>query len=543
MTPGEQATKAVAEYLDDILDEKAIRMTAEKFKNDLCEKKDEWTGIQWQGKSSRPKLDVAKAIREFIAGNLQECTNTTLEQFIVKAYSGKKDAPVFVTDPGTGRDVCSDETKSAAEQVFRRLDQNANALASTRGLALSDCYSNIYLTVPGNCNWFYQAISKVAGANGGITVYQSSAEDRIVLCKLYTGVPAWAFYWTPGAEEMYEGNNGDGVTEVGLHMDQGAGGADWSAFPNLYPEKLWSEMQRKGRIREAKISKTIREELTKAEELSMLAKNEKDEKYYDIILLDQKRTAEELLARAELDDKKKYVFHEVLNILVEKGELLRFKIEFINQVMTTADDLTQEQLDEFHFELAARTIRRYVEKCNLLAKTIPVIEKLKELNDRRTPVNPDVLTIYINCLIWDLLLYDDRRHIWKLNIGDEKPIGAYLEDKFQQTCAHYYGFQAFSALDAEEIQDIRSTIEELRNTASDEELAKLELVSLGYRQALKALRNAKKKTVNPWSNDSPFRCANESAWPMATQDFVERAGSEEIAKAIRGFYTELIDNM
>ena len=545
MTQGEQATKAVIEYLDEILDEKTVKKTAVKFMDELCGKKDEWTGISARPGEGIAKLDIAKEVRRFIAENLQECINTTLEQFLVKAYSGKKDAPVSVVDQSTGKEICSAETKEAAGRVFTRLDHNANALASTRGYRLSDCYSNSYLTVPDNCKWFYEAISEIAQAGssaGSIAIYQSSARDRVVLCRLYTGVPAWALFWTPGAEENYEGSNGDGVKSVGIHMSQGEGGIDWSGMPNLYPEKLWTEAQRKSRKREGNISEEIRSDMRKAEELFMLTPDIKDEKYYNILLLKKDITAEELLLKAELDIKKRYDLNEVLEILHGKGELEKFKIEFINQVMSTCDDLPDEELREFRFDLAGRTIRRFAEQCTLLHKTVPVIEKLNALNDERTPVNMEIITIFIGSIKWELLYFDGRRNIWMLQLTDEEPIGRRLDDKCEQQCAHYYGYQAFSSLDAETLEDIRRRLGELETEASDSQLKEKEEMTASLKQSLEELRSAKKKT-NPWGEDSPFKSANGSAWPMATQDFVERVGSKETAKVIREFYTALIDNM
>lgn len=545
LTPGEHATKAVITYLDEMFDIKEIRNIARKFIDDLCEKKDEWTGLKPVEGQGLPKLDVAKAVRDFITENLQKCINTTLEQFVVKAYSGKQDAPVYVIDD-MGKEICSEETKRAAQSVFDRLDHQANGLASTRGFDLRDCYSNIYLTVPDNCKWFYEAISNVAkGSNssGKISVYKSSAKDRVVLCRLYAGVPAWSLFWTPGAEESYEGVNGDGVRTIGLHMDQGSPETDWAELPNLYPENLWSNAQRKKRKREEDISKKIRNSMQRAKELGMLRENEKDEKYYDIILLTKDRTAKELFESAQLDVKKKYDFEDVLDILVSKGELSRNKIEFINQVMTTIDDLTKEELEEFRFGLSGRTIRRFVGRDKLLDKSITVIEELKKLNDERMFVRFDTLSLFIDSLRWKLLIFDDRRNIWKLVIEDEELIGRYLTDKIDLLCAHYYGFLAFSKLEEDRQQDIGNRIKRMREEASNEQFDESNQAAAELKQSLVKLRGAREKTVSPWGYDSPFKGANESAWPMATQDFVERIGNEETAKAIREFYTMLIDNI
>lgn len=545
LTPGDRATTAVAEYLDEIMDEEAVQATARKFMEDLKEKKKQWTG--WDGSQEQDfvKLNISKEVRDFVAGNLTKCVNTTLEEFLVKAYSGKKDAPVSETDTDTGREVCSRETREAAESVLKRLANGASALASTQGFSLADCYSHVYLTLPENCRWLNQAISSIAHDYkiNSNHIYKSSALDRIVFCKLYAGVPAWSLYWTASAEEIYEGPNGEGPGTIGLHMDQGKNGTDWAELPNLYPEKLWSASHRRVCMRESRIIDKICSNMERAKELFILTKDENDPKYYNVALIKKTDTAQELYAAADLDARKKYGLEEVIQILVSKGCLESFKINYINMVMENADDLNENQLEEYYFSLACRTIRRFHGKFKLLDRTVPVIEELKKMNDSRVVLDTELLTSFIGSLKWGFLVFDGRRKYWKSTVGDEMQVGKRLGDKFEQICAHYYGFQAFSAMDGEKLEEIRKEIEKMETGASDEELDHASNAMDKLKKCLILLRNAKETNICPWPEESPFKDANGSAWPMATQNFVEKTGSGELTKSIRDFYTDMINNM
>lgn len=540
LTPGNQATEAVAQYLDSIFDADSVRRSAQAFVERLCDQKDAWTQLNAPDGQLAGKFDVAGQVREFIKTELSSCINTKLEEFIVKAYSGEANAEVYEADPETGANKYSMKTRQAAEEVFGRLNREASALASTRDFLLEDCYSNNYLTVPDNCQYFYDAICDIAADYHGTTVYKTSAIDKIVLCRRYAGVPAWALHWTKGAEDIYE--RIDNATEVGLHMDQGSNGTNWRELPNLYPAKLWDADMRERRVREAAISRDIQDHMRTAYELNALTENPLQKEYYDIVLLKEEKSPEKLLQTAELDPKKKYSMKEVLDILVEKNVLERFTINYTNQIMTTIDRFTDDELKEFRFQLACRTIRRFHEKYRLLPETVKVLTELCKLVDERVVADESIITLFLKALKWDVVVYNGVRNKWYLSVNDDEELRK-LDTKLEKICAHYYGFQAFAGLDQDTLEEVSDKAAELEEEAKDEEIVEADEKMVKLKKSLQMLREAKKKGISPWPADSVFKSGNESDWPMAKEDFVEKVGNEVEAKAIRDFYSDLISNI
>lgn len=542
---GDDASKAVIQYLDNILSEQDVKRTATKFVDMLCDKKKEWTDLNAEGNNGVMAYNVADEIRNFIEEHLQKCISTTLEEFLVKAYSGAVDAPVWKYDDRNNQ-VYSDETEYAAGQILSKLTSNASALAAISGMNLDNAYSNVYLTVPEDCKWLYQAMVDQANAYqmDPNLIYKSTAKDRIVLCRLYAGVPAWAFFWTKGAEETYEEES---PYTVGLHMDQGKQGTNWAELPNLYPEKLWSAGEKEVRQREAGISQRIRTWMTTAKDLGLLEAHDSDKDYMNLSVLKQKCSAEELLANAELSDSKKYSLKEVLDILTEKKYFAKEKVNHVNMVMTTTDKLEEKEQEEFRFEMACRTMRRLRNKWKDLEETIAIVQELKVLNENRKivkTIDPELVATFMNAYAWELASYDGRRGYWKNCLGDEVQMGAKLNDKLQKQCAHYHGFQAFAELEKEVLDEFKEKIEELEDNASDEELDKVDAVKADMKDSLKKLRGAKKNDVVAWAEESPFaRDGNKSEWPMASDKFVERVGDEKLANGIRKFYDDLIANI
>lgn len=539
LTPGDTASVAVINYLDGILSEKDVKRIAAKFVDMLCEKKDEWTGLDTDGNHGVMTFDVAKEIRTFISENFKECISTTMEEFLVKANTGRSDAPVYSYDEH-GNQIPSDDTQAAADVILERLSNNAKALASVSGYSLEETYSNIYLTLPVDCKWLYQAMSDKSGTYGihPDDIYQSTAKDRVVLCKLYTGVPAWALFWTKEAENDYETG---GPNKVALHIDQGENGTNWAELPNLYPEKLWSPTDALIRTREAEISKGIRALMNRAKKVGMIIPNVVEPDYYDIYLMNGEYSAKELLEKAELNTNQKYSMEEVLNRLVSAGCATRDKVSYVNQVMTTPDRLNPSELEEFRFNMACRTMRRLHGKWDLLAKSVETFEGLIVILPE--PISVDSLTTYIKALTYGLLVYDGRRGYWSINVGDETRIGDKITDKLQKQCAHYYGYQKFLSLDEDMMESLTERINELdeKSDEDDDVLDAREAAEKLLKKSLKALRDAKKPGAI-WPEDTPFaRDANDSEWPMSTLKFEDRAG--EKAKAIRKFYDDLIANI
>ena len=265
--------------------------------------------------------------------------------------------------------------------------------------------------------------------------------------------------------------------------------------------------------------------------------------YYDLILLENdSETAQSLLEKAGLNQNQRYTIGEVLDILVEQEVLTRGKLNYVNMVMTTTADLTQPQLEDFRIEMACRTLRRLRGKWDKVEHSIEVFAELEKILPQ--PIEVSMLTNYIKALVYELLKYDGRRGYWTSLVGDEKRIGDKLNDKLEKQCAHYYGFKAFSELDPEDMDDFVNKIKDIEayNEEHDEVFDEADERKKNLKKSIKAFRNAKRDTDRPWDESSPFaRDGNESAWPMATQKFEDRAG--EKAKVIRRFYDDFYDNI
>lgn len=553
LTPGVERTnaKAVMDYLDKMLSEKEIKQLAKQFTYDLYEKKDKWTGLVAKEHEGMATFDAAEEITNFINANFKKCIDTSLESFLVKVYSGNPDALVKEIDPDRRVEIPSADTKNAADTVYRKLGVQASAMVSVKSnFNLENCYSNVYLTIPKDCKWILQAFKDIAQ---GVNIYETAARDRIVLCRLYSGVPLWALKWTKNADASYL--TGAGTNAVGLHMEQGANGKNWAKFPNLYLEKLWDGDDRRLREdTEGKISAKIRENMVWARDNDLLKKLVADmpgadePPYYALSLMDANQTAEQLWLEVEAElDRQVCKMDELVKMLREKDVFESFEINQTNMVMTTPELLNAKEKAEFEFDLACRTIRKFVDRYQQLNTTVTVLKELETmLEDHNKKVEEarmsrQLLPQFIEALKWNLIEYDGRRNRWVLTIGDGDVLVS-MRTAIQKICAHYYGFKAFSSLDASTKEKLNEKCADYMDSASDEEFDKADDCMRELKKALTLLREARRPDVCPWEATSPFKAANNSPWPMATVDFADEVGKEEAAE-IRKFYTDMINNL
>lgn len=99
LTGGERTSKVVMSYLDDLLPQKEITRKADAFVELLCSKKDEWTQLDPPEGKGQAAFDAAAVIREFIQNEFKQVVDETMESFLVKLYSGNKDAKIPQLSP------------------------------------------------------------------------------------------------------------------------------------------------------------------------------------------------------------------------------------------------------------------------------------------------------------------------------------------------------------------------------------------------------------------------------------------------------------
>ena len=547
LTGGAHATGVVMSYLDDLIPEKEVTRKAKKFVDLLCSKKDEWTQLDPPQGKSQAAFDAAKIIRDFIQEEFGEIVNATMENFLVKVYSGDKDAVVPELPPEQDPNGHK-PLQTAAETLVKQLGMNASPLLRTReSFSLDSCGCNKYLTVPDGCKWLDQHIEKYATSHGVVdpgSVYRSSAREEIVLYRLYICVPAWALSWVEQAEKDYESN----PHEVGFHMEHGENGRDWSRFPNLVNQTLFHGQIPEWDLREADLAKEAAEELKKARDLGMVVRTNPTATgataEYALYLPNSGAAAADLLAAAELDDSKSYTMEELCGILadrkirdargLEKPAMRREDLKYVNQVMTTTDNPAPADLGE---RLAESGLRRKMAVWTELKADFPTAEELKQLLDAHNAAaaikakSGERKQTFVDCLSSGLIEYNKRRQCWNMELGDEKSLGGKLSSRLERDCKEYYAAQAFYALSKEDYESFTDALSDQEDNATDAELEAIQARQAELKAYLKEIRALKKE-----SDELGI------AYPMASRDFEEEAGSE-LAEEIRKFYDWLIKQL
>ena len=247
LTTGRGATASIARYLDGIMNPQRLGMLASQFIEQMCSRKDRWTSLEPRGKDGKAAFDAAGEIRSFIRDNMADISGKTMEDYIVIAFTGDPHAqPSEMLPDGTMGP--SRAAKIAARSILERLMKDAVLLSSVRpDFHLEECYHNMYLIIPAKCRMLYMAICDAAESChlAKENIFLESNGDSIILGSLYEGVPAWALSWTSGAEEDYEALGG--IRSIGIHIDQGSGGRSCADLPDLIPEELLTEQQRRVR--------------------------------------------------------------------------------------------------------------------------------------------------------------------------------------------------------------------------------------------------------------------------------------------------------
>ena len=545
LTGGAHATGVVMSYLDDLIPEKEVTRKAKKFVDLLCSKRDEWTQLDPPQGKSQAAFDAAKIIRDFIQDEFGQVVNATMENFLVKLYSGDKDAVVPELPPEEDPDG-HEPLKTAAQTLVDHLSTAASPLVqSGGGLQLDIFSSNKYLTVPNGCKWLNRHIQNyITSHDLAVSVYRSSAQEEILFYQLYIGVPAWALLWVEQAEKDYE----ESPHAVGLHMEHGKNGRDWSRFPNLYNQTLFHGGIPDWELREAGLSVEAAKDLEAARGLGLVVRTNPTAAgataEYALYLPNSGAAAADLLAAAELDDSKSCTMEELCGILadrkirdargLEKPAMRREDLKYVNQVMTTTDNPAPADLGE---RLAESGLRRKMAVWTELKADFPTAEELKQLLDARNAAaaikakSGKRKQTFVDCLASGLIEYNKLRHCWNMELGDEKPLGGKLSSRLERDCKEYYAAQAFYALSDDDYQSFTDALSDQEENATDAQLEAIQARRAELKAYLKEIRALKKE-----SDELGI------AYPMASRDFEDEAGSE-LAEEIRGFYDWLIKEL
>lgn len=217
---GQQAIKY---YLDHLLNDQDIEDMANNFRDELVDNRDYWVDVF----TRETKFDAAARIRKFIKDSIGDKIDDSVEDFLVKLYSGEYKATV-------ASDNQEEALTKATAEIFNSFDTHSAPLAymDTNDVRLFNG-GHRYFILPLSANHVGDKLRDNHNVDPR-DIYYGNAADRLICITMYCGVPAFFYRWVREGEAAYEQN----VNSIGLHMDQkgGASRGGWADLPNLIPQ-------------------------------------------------------------------------------------------------------------------------------------------------------------------------------------------------------------------------------------------------------------------------------------------------------------------
>ncbi|MCI7135828.1 MAG: tubulin-like doman-containing protein [Candidatus Limivicinus sp.] len=240
----------VRQYLDGLVNAGSVRAMARDLIQEMASHRVEWTQLDSGNGDASPKFDAAMRIRTFWAEKIGAIVSSTIEDYLLKYYSGNPDAKY--------QEVMTDAGPQATQETLNNMAMAADAIVKEMwggagvatplaelqtGILPMDNFNghNLFL-VPKSAPHLREAIEATLAAKGikNVVVRESFADDRLSCYSQYTGIPAFMFAWTFRAEPDYEAAL-SGAT-LGLHMSETKGGERWQDYPNLLVENIWDKL-------------------------------------------------------------------------------------------------------------------------------------------------------------------------------------------------------------------------------------------------------------------------------------------------------------
>ena len=494
-TRADGQTESVRKYLDKLIKGSRVDKIASELVEDMIQKREEWTQLVTPaGSGKEPKFNGANLIRSFWETRIGMIVDATVEDYLIKYYSGDENAHYAEGSPGVATAQANQALKNAAKEIvknmFGKTDSSAIPRASLRSSLIPDGSFNgkSFILVPQAAPHLSSYIKdEIATVTSGVTgtkyeVLCSTANDRISCYAQYSGIPAFIFTWALGAEKDYENNLRDAN---GLHMSETRGGKLWRNYPNLIPENIWSTIENPAYScsREKAIDDSTRDIFLRSIALGLGNIHALDVTstcgYYEMEYLDRKSgygLDEDLFKSIDNEFEHSPVWKEAVSELerqadeqadalvaltdwekedaLEKGDVFRklrkllpnafssFDLHYTNSVMTPHTDPKPQNWEE---ELGADLLRQSPEYTTWLRSTVLVLEKFYE---KVTKIQSKKLALqhFAEYLAYGFFHYSEEYLTWSYidEEGDEKEL---LELNFgddeQKTAEFYFLFEKY----------------------------------------------------------------------------------------------------
>jgi len=468
-------TKHVIRYLDGLINQNTLRKLCDDLLQEMIDNRDNWVALISTDVSA--KNDAPAAMRKFWNEKLDAMVNSTMEDFLIKFYSGNPNAHYSPENDAATRPYL----EKAAEAIYSQmLGSGAKAQPlvqlTGRGLSAGDFNGHTFLLVPEVAPHLYEALAEYArthgDANDSVKVCKSLAVDRISCYKQYSGLPTFKLVWTQTAEKAYEAvvNTDAGV---GLHMSETTAGSLWKNFPNLLPKSTWNSLKDAyTNDRENLLAEKAENLFNQAKDMKLATSDEQEgmNQIYHVKLLGAEfRPSEDLYkalerARPGSDFEKEQLdaieaaarkcadvlftkvpnWESANNLVADlKAAGVAFaqcKLRFPETVISLAAGDDPTGWDE---TIAARMLRKLPGTMSELDATLLVMGFLKEKVERVVK-SRTLIKRFAQYLAMELFKFNDETQTWEYLDENEVPHElAYLDSDVEAAGEYYFMFDAF----------------------------------------------------------------------------------------------------
>lgn len=466
----------IIKYLDGLVVPANLSQLMENLLQELINNREEWTKLI---DKNDPTI-APKAMRRFWNQQLDKLVSSTIEDFLIKYYSGDPDAAYSVEMHAQTYPYL----KAAANAIYQEMlgvGGRAQPMAGlvNSGLQPEDFNAHTFLMVPECAPNLYKELKNLAAnerAGLQVDVCTSMATDRVSCYKQYTSIPAFKLEWVCDAEQAYERDLPTAASE-GVHMSDTVGGNQWRNFPNLLPRSTWDSVAvaHYFNARENNLANRADALFDQADSLalttSMLAADGAQRLEYSVkVLPTQWRPGDDLFRDVDrcpdgsAEKRKKLeaieqkaqecaqkLFGQVAQWESAKdvpGQLAKAgvvfeenNLYFAGSVLSVGSgDVRPEHWDEY---MAKCMLRKQPNVMNELSGTVMVMEKLMALVNKTVSART-LITQFAQYLVTDMFRYNETTQMWQYSDENGFPKDlVFIANDIQRVSQYYYMFDAF----------------------------------------------------------------------------------------------------
>ena len=238
----EGADGIVLQYINSLITNINLKKFTEDFLGAMYKNYPEWTG-----------KDVSIVARDFFDNEMNKFVTNSLEDLLIKIYTGNPGAKITYAPDGITPDAVSlGYLSTAAQTILQNLIGGGGKATPMISLQVPTVAASIggggavlgqkkVVMVPADATNLKAAIENEIQSNpivyDNVVVIDSYNNESISAAVTYMGIAADMLTWTEDGEADYE--SAVKAAKIGLHMSMTAGGKNWTDFPNLIPREMY----------------------------------------------------------------------------------------------------------------------------------------------------------------------------------------------------------------------------------------------------------------------------------------------------------------